>query len=181
MPVYFLTFDNLPAIFDTPSNYKIEFVPLWYIGSENLTQLLLFRGLFPADISFFYEHNNMPIELASWHSEVCNWRYYSEASFIKGVFRPDPEFFIDTTIYIESLEHQRRERVAMFKLWPAQGGVYPGSDTARRQMVFFLLHYGEGGAFAPYRNFPTKYQYYQGIISPISFKPGYFVCTDWRG
>jgi hypothetical protein len=177
MPVYFLTFDNLPDIFNTPSNYKIEFVPLWYIGSANLTQLLLFRGLFPADISFFYEHNKIPIELASWHSEVCNWTYYSEASFTKGIFRPDLQFFIDTNAYIIE---SRRERVAMFKLWPAQGGVYPGSDTARRQMVFFLLHYGEGGAFAPYKYFPTTYQYYQGIrmISPISFRPSYFDCID---
>jgi hypothetical protein len=182
MPVYFWTIESLPYITRTPfsdykfSDYKFEFVPLWYIGSANLTQLLLFRGLFPVDICFMYKYNKIPIELASWHSEVCNWTYYSEASFTKSIFRPDLRFFIDTNAYIES----RRERVAMFKLWPAQGGVYPGSDTARRQMVFFLLHYGEGGAFAPYKYFPTTYQYYQGIrmISPISFGPSYFDCID---
>jgi hypothetical protein len=154
------------------------FIPFWYIGSENLTQLLLFRGLLPADIRFMHYYKEIPIELAAWHSEVCNWTYYSKASFRK--LRPEVQFFMNTNASIDTL----RERVAMINLRPWQGGAYPGSDMARRRMVFFLLHYGEGGACTPFKYFPAKCKYYQGMeiisrISPISpIAPSYFDCVD---
>jgi hypothetical protein len=54
-------------------------------------------------------------------------------------FRPDPEFFIDTLVYADSLAQQRRERVAMLQLYLTRTGrcVFRVVIRPRRQTAFF--------------------------------------------